>query len=126
MQPETAASGYLRERFFGQQRVADSDLWLSRDMRRVSTGERRSHVAQSLAGGFVPLISDRDAMFHSPRSQPELNRCRPKVRSGSKREELNVSKTSPLYPTIRSLDVACGHLAEGPTVWRSEMKEAAN
>ncbi|MCC8950022.1 hypothetical protein H8A97_34280 [Bradyrhizobium sp. Arg62] len=37
-----------------------------RDMRRFSTGERRSHfLSKALAGAFVPLISDRDMMFHS-------------------------------------------------------------
>jgi hypothetical protein len=43
MEPETAAFGYPRERLLWQQRVFGSDLWLSRDMRRIVTSERRSH-----------------------------------------------------------------------------------
>jgi hypothetical protein len=42
MESETAAFGYLRERLFCQQRVFDSDLWLSAIMRQVVAGERRS------------------------------------------------------------------------------------
>jgi len=44
VEPETAAFGYLRERLHSEQRAARSDLWLSRDLRRIGNGERRSHV----------------------------------------------------------------------------------
>jgi hypothetical protein len=46
-----------------------------RDMRRINTGERRSHISKAWRVAFVPLISDRDAMFHSG-EEPEVRRRR--------------------------------------------------
>ena len=68
MEPETAAFGYLRERLFSEQRVFDSDLWLSRDMRRVVY--RRAAVScfsRVAAGAFVPKSLIATTMFHSVR-----------------------------------------------------------
>jgi hypothetical protein len=42
-----------------------------RDMRRINTGERRSHTSKAWRATFVPLIPDRDAMFHSD-EEPEV------------------------------------------------------
>lgn len=44
IEPETVAFAYLRERLYCEQRVGGRDLWLSRDMRRVTPGERRSRA----------------------------------------------------------------------------------
>jgi hypothetical protein len=42
-----------------------------RDMRRISIGERRSHISNAWRAAFVPVISDRDAAFHSG-EEPEV------------------------------------------------------
>jgi hypothetical protein len=52
MEPETAAFGYRRERCFATAGLWD--LWLSATCAVLSTGERRSLVAELVAGAFVP------------------------------------------------------------------------
>jgi hypothetical protein len=66
MEPETAAFGYLRERCIESSGSLSATFGYPR---HAPTGERRSHIAQSLAGAFVPFISNRDAMFHPTRNQ---------------------------------------------------------
>lgn len=68
MEPETAAFGYLRERLHSEQRAARSDLWLSRDMRRIGNGERRSRSSKALTGAFVPLGSRRRSIWARKRT----------------------------------------------------------
>ena len=66
-----------------------------RDMRRVSTGERRSQLLKAWQGAFVPLISNRDAMFHSMRNQEcrALSRKISSRRTGACRHHPNESIT---------------------------------
>jgi hypothetical protein len=63
-EPETAAFGYLRERLYSGTAGRSSDLWLSRDMRRVSTGERRSHCVSKASQvlSFPYLIATRSSI----------------------------------------------------------------
>jgi hypothetical protein len=55
MEPETAAFGYLRERWFLRTAGPEEPLAI-RDMRRVVNGERRSHASKDLTGAFVPYF----------------------------------------------------------------------
>jgi hypothetical protein len=52
MEPETAAFGYRRERCFGNS--GSLGPLAIRDRAVLSTGERRSLVAELVAGAFVP------------------------------------------------------------------------
>jgi hypothetical protein len=74
MEPETAAFGYLRERLYQEHRVAGGDLWLSATC-AVLTPASDGLISNAWRAAFVPLIADRDAMFHSD-EEPEIRRRR--------------------------------------------------
>jgi hypothetical protein len=55
MESETAAFGYLRERFvFENSGPCSKEPLAIRDMRRGVNGERRSRASKVLTGAFVP------------------------------------------------------------------------
>jgi hypothetical protein len=55
MEQETAAFGYLRERYSGP---CSKEPLAIRDMRPVVNGERRSRTSKVLTGAFVPWSAE--------------------------------------------------------------------